>query len=74
VKIMDLRLSSVRVRVKVRVSVRFMVGFRHCKVHKIRRSARPHTRGPFPAVFIFRSVLLRYVLDGVQIPHETGHF
>jgi len=44
VKIMDLGLSSVGVRVKVRVSVRFMVSFRHFKVHKILRSARPHTR------------------------------
>jgi len=39
VKIMDLGLSSVRVRVKVRVSVGFMVSFCHFKVHKIRRSA-----------------------------------
>ena len=44
VKIMDLGLSSVRVWVKVRVSVRFMVSFCHFKVHKICRSARPHTR------------------------------
>jgi len=41
---MDLGLSSVRVWVKVRVSVRFMVSFCHFKVHKMCRSTRPHTR------------------------------
>ena len=75
VKIMDLGLSSVRVWVKVRVSVRFMVSFCYFKVHKIRRSARPHfTSGTFSAVFVFRSVLLWCLLDGVQIPHGTGQF
>ena len=50
VKIMDLGLSSVRVRVKVRANVTFMVSFRHFKVHnsQIRTSAQPW---PLPCSF-----------------------
>ena len=47
---MDLGLSSVRFRVKVRANVRFVVSFRHFKVHnsQIRTSAQPW---PLPCSF-----------------------
>jgi len=54
---MDLGLSSVRARVKVRAIVRFMVSFRHFKVHKF---TDPHVRTPVAPSLQFSSSGVSY--------------